>query len=370
MKKELRVKGNALQFVDDSSHCFARMSTQEEGKPPKLEMTAYSGGIIKNHWYWGNVAFDLKGVRLPKGKSPILEEHSTDRKIGIATKYSIKDNQLSVEDAVLLNTDASREFQELASQEFPFQASIRGVPFRIEEVKEDAFTEVNGYKLKGPGAVWREWELKESSVCVFGADSATKAGTRFAEEDISYFVEETEKEGEQEMKFDLEKFKLENPDAFADIQQGVRDQVVKEMEDKFAQEKSGFQNTIDDLTGKIDSYQTRFTEVERLMALAKEKEMKLDAAKLFSDKFAATDLPERLFAKIEKLVPYTRFVKDDELDVKAFTEAIDAELADWKEFNQPAVVQGSGSHKRQAVGDEFTEEDADALVASMLKLTA
>lgn len=365
-KKEQRVKANALRFVDDSSACFA----QVQGEDPKLSMIAYSGGIIKNHWYWGNVAFDLSGVKLPKGKSPILEEHDIGRKIAVANKYSIDNNQLAVKDAVFLNTSAATEFKELAAQDFPFQASIRGVPVRVETVEEGASTKVNGFNLSGPGAVWREWELKESSVCTFGADSNTASGIQFAEEDISYFVQETKKQGDEEMPFDLEKFKLENPDAFSDIEKGVRDTVVREMEDKFAQEKTGFQATIDDMTGKVDSYQSRFTEMEKAMLKVKEKEMRLEASKIFSEKFSDAELPERLFTKIEKLVPYTNFVKDDEFDVAAFGAALDVELKEWKEFSQPVVVQGSGSHKKQAAGDSFTDEDAEALVADMLKLAA
>ena len=56
MKKEtVKLTKGAMQLVDDQ--CFASVKFAEgvegEAKKPSLEMLAYSGGIIKNHWYWG-----------------------------------------------------------------------------------------------------------------------------------------------------------------------------------------------------------------------------------------------------------------------------------------------------------------------------
>ena len=36
----------------------------EGGKVTKFSIVGYSGKIIKNHWFWGNLAFDLAGFRM------------------------------------------------------------------------------------------------------------------------------------------------------------------------------------------------------------------------------------------------------------------------------------------------------------------
>lgn len=366
MKETKKVKKSALCFTDED--CFARLTFADE--EPKFEMTAYSGGIIKDHWYWGNVAFDLKGVKIPKGATPILEEHDITRKIGIAFSYSTQDNKLSVSKASILKTDAAKEFSSLSEQGFPFQASIRGRPSRIEFVEQDAFSDVNGYKFTGPGHIWREWELKESSVCVFGADANTSSKTHFAEEEeLEIFVDKIEKQGEEKMEmFDMEKFKLEQPDAFNDIEKSIREKVVTEMEDKFSHEQDKSQATIADMTAKIDSYQNRFADMEQKMAVAKAKEMKLEASKIFADKFAAAELSENLFTKLEKLVPYTDYVKENELDVTAYSDALSKEFTEWKSIVPQTAVQGSGTQQKKVSGDQFTDEAADTLVDEMLKL--
>ena len=44
-----KIPKGALRFVSDSAHAFV------EGEDAKqLNMTVYSGGIIKGHWYWGD----------------------------------------------------------------------------------------------------------------------------------------------------------------------------------------------------------------------------------------------------------------------------------------------------------------------------
>jgi len=48
----------------------------------KFRIVGYSGGIIKNHWYWGNLAIDLTGVKFFKNRIPVLEEHFKSSRIG------------------------------------------------------------------------------------------------------------------------------------------------------------------------------------------------------------------------------------------------------------------------------------------------
>lgn len=358
------IKANALLFNDPD--CFAK-AVKVEGEKTRLEMVAYSGGVIKNHWYWGNIAFDLNGIRLPKGPSPILEEHSLSRKIGVAHKYSMKNNRLEVVEAEFVSTEASQEFQKLSSEGFPFQSSIHGVPLRVERIEEGASAQANGFTIKGPGTVWREWALKESSVCVFGADSNTSAKAFSEEESHTFFVENIKKlEGEVTM-FDLEKAKLENPDVFSNLEKEIKDKTIRELEDKFAVERKDMVQQISELkesaTKMSDENQKRLIKLEEALAISKDKEIKTTAKTIFDSAFAQSNLPDRLSLKIGKLVDYTLFVREGEFDEKAFFETVTKELEDWKEFSTPApianVVKGGGTYYREPAGPAFTDEDAE-----------
>jgi hypothetical protein len=142
----------------------------------RLNILAYSGGIIRNHWYWGNLGIDLKGLAMPKETYPILEGHRTDRKMGHFSTGQVRVNgNLRIEGATLLDTEASREFKKLSQKGFPYEASIYAVPTEIERVERNESAQVNGLTLVGPGTVWRRCTLREVSICVFGHDSETKA---------------------------------------------------------------------------------------------------------------------------------------------------------------------------------------------------
>mgnify|MGYP001393469562 CR=1 FL=1 len=70
MKKEtLKLNRSALSFTDHDS--FSKINPATEGKPRTLKMVAYSGKIIKNHWYWGDLAIDTSGMKMAKKEIPI-----------------------------------------------------------------------------------------------------------------------------------------------------------------------------------------------------------------------------------------------------------------------------------------------------------
>ena len=72
MEESQTVPKGALHFRDEN--CFAKVDKDKE----QLDMVIYSGGLIKGHWYWDNLAIDLSGMSFPKKKYPILENHNTD----------------------------------------------------------------------------------------------------------------------------------------------------------------------------------------------------------------------------------------------------------------------------------------------------
>ena len=136
--------------------CFARVDGGEDDKAVKLDMTIYSGKIMKGHWWWGNLALDLDGMETPKSKYPILENHMSARKIGFSGKPLVtKDKSLKLDpDTVtFVETEESLEFQKLSRAGFPYESSLYGQPFSIERVEEGTSVDVNGYKFRGPGVL-------------------------------------------------------------------------------------------------------------------------------------------------------------------------------------------------------------------------
>ncbi len=82
MKKQLKktIPNGALRLVTPDCHAFAE---GEEGEK-KLQLVVYSGGVIKGHWWWGNLAIDLEGVKFDRNKYPVLENHNTAKKLAFS----------------------------------------------------------------------------------------------------------------------------------------------------------------------------------------------------------------------------------------------------------------------------------------------
>ena len=172
----MKIPGKALILeACDASVSFDQASGEKASA--RLNMVAYSGGIIKGHWHWDDLALDLSGIMLPKAKYPILESHDTSAKIGFTGKPIVgADLRIDPESTVFVSTPQSEEFQRLSAEGFPFEASIRVKPLAIERVAEGAMVDVNGIKLKGPGTVFRKWVFVEASVCTLTCPSPAWAG--------------------------------------------------------------------------------------------------------------------------------------------------------------------------------------------------
>jgi len=167
----------AFVFNEHEQVCFADGDSANDNG---FRVVGYSGGIIKDHWLWGNVAFDLSGLKFAKKKTPVLEEHFTIRRLGFTTRQEITD-KVTVEGEFLDNDNAASLRADM-KKGFPMEASLYVPATVVEYVKEGASVEVNGLTLKGPGAVFRKATVREVSMCVFGADSNTQSAA-YAEND-------------------------------------------------------------------------------------------------------------------------------------------------------------------------------------------
>lgn len=208
---------NACTF---SQGCEVSCMQHTEAKDDNaFRIIAYSGQVIPDHWFWGNVAFDLEGIEFDKKKTPVLDFHSIGNRMGFTTKQEIT-NKVSVEGQFLSNSKA-QELKRDMLEGFPMQASVYIPPNKIEFVKEGDTVEVNGHKLKGPGAIFRKAKIKDVIICTFGYDTNTRAQA-FADngkQEVQFSILEKEQiMPEEEKKIEsAEMFAADYPDLHKEI---------------------------------------------------------------------------------------------------------------------------------------------------------
>jgi hypothetical protein len=367
--ENIKVKRSAMCVMDYEG--FAMAQKAKVGDEETIKIVAYSGGIIKDHWYWGNLAIDLAGMKFKEKKYPILENHDTSRKIGFSSKPTIENGAIEIMDGVPVDTEASREFKSLSEQGFPYQASIYANPTKIERIPEKVETSVNGMTVKGPISIWRESIFKEASICVFGWDPNTTSVAMANDNETEISVEvlamaeadesnteqgegsTNEKGGKEAM--DINELMKDHKDLY--------DQIVKETTDRltasFAEERSRFE--------------TRILSLEKAEAIQREKEFRLEANAVWVQKLSASQIPDRLHSKVMGHVRYQEFVKDGSVDMDTFSKAVDAEIKDWVGLGISNEVIGTGFASK-GVEDEKAKlakkqiEDDESTVTRLLKL--
>jgi hypothetical protein len=368
-KENKKISKGALCFTEKDS--LARVESFKEGEveEKRLIMEAYSGKIIKDHWYWGDLAIDTSGMSIPKSKMPILHDHDTSQKIGFG-KFSVdKEHRIVNEKATFVDTPIANEFIQLSGQGFPYQASIRARPSEIVRLSKGEVAEVNGYSMKGPGTVWRKSVLIECSVCTFGADSNTKSVAMSENEDVELVVEQAEIKQDKEVPMKLDAFKAENPGLFNEIVAIGK----SEAEQAFVSIKTDLEKQITTLTADKESLTAlsketteRIQKLEKAEDIRKEREIKATADAIVATALSAQEsIPARLHPKIRKNIDHEKFVKDDVLDKVAFAAAVTVELSEWlpKEGEDgESSILGMATVKNEglALGD------SDAMVARML----
>ena len=169
---EEKLKSTVIGFSENLHIDF-----DEEGDIRKASMLGYSGKPMEHPWF-GQIIVDVAGIDFRHPRIPILEDHDSKKKIGFSDKVDLKDNQVYFDEITVLDNPIADEFYKNAKKGFPYQASISIYPKKIEELTDEkASTEVNGYKVKGPGIIFRESVFRESSVTTFGMDHRTNSKT-------------------------------------------------------------------------------------------------------------------------------------------------------------------------------------------------
>ncbi len=190
----------------------------EEGQKRKFKGTAYAGGRVDGHWYWGRsgVVFDLDGIEIDK-PAALLEEHFSSSRIGVVQTVDTN-GKIDVAGDFLTNAKAQEIVQD-SDDGFPFQMSMMIDPGSIEEVLQGKTVTVNGQVFEGPITIFRQNRIREFTICSTGADRNTsikafsgKANPNPTKEDTDV----TELEKVQQAKEQAER---ERDDALAELKQ-------------------------------------------------------------------------------------------------------------------------------------------------------
>jgi len=198
----------AFNFNMEGTVTFADGSGEDK---KNIRMQLYDGSIV-SHWYWGNLAFDLKTMKLAKKKVPILYDHDTDQRVGYSTGASF-DGAFILEGRFLDGSLHAEAIQRDIQDGFPFEASLRFDPekTKIEFIKEGESVEVNGRTLKGPGTLMSNTVIMEGSTCVFGELKNCKS------EVFKTNLLKENNMSEPTKTITVETFKADNPDVYKQI---------------------------------------------------------------------------------------------------------------------------------------------------------
>jgi autonomous glycyl radical cofactor GrcA len=374
-KNVTKVPNGALRLVEIGEGCHA-FAEEKDGKK-QLNMTVYSGGVIKRHWWWGNLAVDLKGMQFEKSKFPVLENHNTSLKIGFTGKPIVDGSiKLDPNTTQFVSTEESEKFQTTSEEGFPYQASMYAIPTVIERVKEGEKSEVNGFTMKGPCTIWRKSKFQEASVCVFGWDKQTEASVFSKDQTTELEFEEiggdakkfTHESGFDKLNIKEEEVK-EMPDTVEKLQEKYPEltkQLMADLSAAHSTEIDGLKADNEKLTAENvrlsaenESQGKRVDQLEKKDIIRTEKEIKSDAERIIDTKLANSDLEDRVKVKVRRLLNHEKFVKDDVLDTVAFSEVVDKEIKDFEDAGMTSVLGRGGAFRTEEESDEAAKLDKE-----------
>lgn len=182
-----KVPARACEFAIEGPLEVA-LAEGDEG-PPRFSIVAKSPQPVLGHWWWGNLAIDLEGVK-GKAKIPTLVDHDVTQRIGVSDQRSVEKRGL-VMSGFFLKSELAQQVRSESKDGFPWEASVRLFPTKIEVLREGAETEVNGVMVKGPGHIFRRSELREVSFTALGADSNTSAAALSASPELEVEFSQT-----------------------------------------------------------------------------------------------------------------------------------------------------------------------------------
>ena len=146
----------------------------DEPRRRKFSGVAYSGDVIKPHYYWGAVIFDLATTTVDQ-RIPVLIEHDRAQRAGFAS-LTIGTDRIDIGDGVLIDeSDAGHQVITEADAGFPWQLSIHIEPEVVHFIDTGTTATVNGRTVSGPCHIFKNSRIREVSFTPTGADHRTSA---------------------------------------------------------------------------------------------------------------------------------------------------------------------------------------------------
>ncbi|MBZ0222303.1 MAG: hypothetical protein K8F35_04685 [Dokdonella sp.] len=127
MDSTRQVPAAALHF--DAASPLTLAATADSSDAPRVFAgVAYSGDVIRNHFFWGNVIFDLASTSAPE-RVPVLIEHDRAQRAGVG-QLAIGEN-IRIDGTLLANASGQAIASE-ADAGFPWQLSVHIEPGSAE----------------------------------------------------------------------------------------------------------------------------------------------------------------------------------------------------------------------------------------------
>lgn len=134
---------------------------------------AYGGGVIANHWWYGDVVIDMATLETP-ATFPALIDHESEKRAGYVNEWSAGNDGLNVKGVLLSNKHGAGVAQD-SDEGFPWQMSVGLSDGDCYKVPKGDSILVNGKMIDGEISVLRNCKINEVSFTPVGYDSTTSA---------------------------------------------------------------------------------------------------------------------------------------------------------------------------------------------------
>lgn len=323
---------------------------------------AYSGNVIKNHPFWGDLIFDISTMTSKK-RIPILSNHDMDKIIG-SGKLSFTDH-VSVQGTISKTTKYGLEaFALIKEEDFPMQESVYIEPESIRNLQKGEKATINGQQLVGPATIFIGGKIKEVSLTPLGADSETSTTVFNSEEIIKIMEENMDENMEENMDEQLNKFS----EIFAKSPKEAFEFACscQKTEEKASDEDKDLK--IDELTKQLSEALDKISKME---SSAKEKaslERKAKIEKVFSDLMITLN-PEIQESYLEMSdEKFSKVISSLEADALAFSEKKKEELKKLITYQEPAKTDEiADEQKLFSLAREIRKQNPSMAVATSLE---
>lgn len=179
--KPIALKDAAVVMPGGALVAASPAEQSAKGSKGEFEMVLYTGAPFSGHWYWGDVYLDVKGFKPVRQDVPACHNHIRDLLAGATRSFSSDPAtaQIRATGKFLEGTDeqepTANKIRRRIDQGYPYQCSGTWVPTHVERVLEGGVGTVNGRQVRGPCAIFREFDCREASFTETGWDPMTSA---------------------------------------------------------------------------------------------------------------------------------------------------------------------------------------------------